>query len=131
MFTARSGVDERVAHFARGEDFEVARAAAAHLDGLLRERGSETSIASMPMAQNASGTVTIQRDRAFARTADGAPPQRALAPRVALAGADVEEVARRRPAVVGVAAFRLHLSPPKGKTRTSFAVIWYQVVYSR
>src|SRR5205807_7882634 len=64
-----------------------------------------------------------QRDRAFARTADRAPPQRTLAPRVALTGADVAEIAGRSPAVVGAAAIQLHLSPPKGKSRTTFPVI--------
>src|SRR3954449_11353976 len=115
------GSDERVAHFASREDFEVARAAAAHLNGLLRELRQRDIHRFHADGAERERHGDDQRDRAFARTANGAPPKRVLAPRVTLARADVAEVARRRPGVISSAAFRFHLSPPKGKRRTTFA----------
>src|SRR5947209_558878 len=117
------GTDERIAYFARGEDFEVARAAAAHFDGLLRELRQRDVHRFHADGAERERQRDEQRDGTLARTANGAPPQRTLAPGVALTRADVAEVPRRRPAVINGAAFWIHLSPPRGKSRTTFSVI--------
>src|SRR3954468_6384970 len=114
------GSDERVAHFAPREDFEIARAAAAHLNRLLGELRQRDVHRFHADGAERERNGDDQRDCAFARATNHAPPKRALATGVTLTSADIKKIARRRPAVIG-AAFRFHLSPPKGKSRTTFA----------